>query len=93
MLVLSRKSGEQVVIDGGIVVTVTEVIGGRVKLGIDAPKHVVIMRGELVEDQEVTAFRKQWREADRAKPQPASSAGAEPEATAIDSMGSALPCD
>ena len=52
MLVLSRKPGEKVVIDGGITITVVEVIGGRVKLGIEAPADVVILRGELVAGRE-----------------------------------------
>jgi carbon storage regulator len=48
MLVLSRKPGEQVMIDGDITITVVQVGGGRVKIGIEAPPHVAVMRGELV---------------------------------------------
>ena len=47
MLVLTRKLGETVVIDGGIKVTVVEVAGNRVRLGISAPDGVRILRGEL----------------------------------------------
>jgi carbon storage regulator CsrA len=47
MLVLSRKPGEKVVIGGGITVTVIEVQGNRVRVGIDAPDQVRILRGEL----------------------------------------------
>jgi carbon storage regulator len=47
MLVLSRKPGEKVVIGGGVTVTVVEVQGNRVRVGIDAPDHVRILRGEL----------------------------------------------
>jgi carbon storage regulator len=47
MLVLSRKIGEQLVIDGGIIITVNRVAGNRVTLGIEAPEHVRIIRGEL----------------------------------------------
>ena len=47
MLVLSRKVGEKLVIDGGIVVTVNRIAGNRVTLGIEAPDHVRIVRGEL----------------------------------------------
>jgi carbon storage regulator len=47
MLVLTRKLGETVVIDGGIKVTVLEVAGNRVRLGIAAPDGVRILRGEL----------------------------------------------
>ena len=47
MLVLSRKPGEKVVIGDGITVTVLEVVGGRVRLGVEAPGDVRILRGEL----------------------------------------------
>jgi carbon storage regulator len=47
MLVLTRKPGEKVVIGGGITVTVLEVIGSRIRLGVDAPDDVRILRGEL----------------------------------------------
>lgn len=48
MLVLSRKVGEEIVIDGDIVLTVVEVNGNRVKIGIRAPREKVVVRGELV---------------------------------------------
>jgi carbon storage regulator len=47
MLILSRKHGESIVIDGGITVTVLKVKGKVVQLGIVAPKEVPILRGEL----------------------------------------------
>jgi carbon storage regulator len=47
MLVLSRKNGECIVIDGGIKVQVIGVGGNRVRLGIDAPKELLILRNEL----------------------------------------------
>jgi carbon storage regulator len=46
MLVLSRKTGERIVIDGSIVVTVLEAGSGRVRLGIDAPREYGISRPE-----------------------------------------------
>ncbi len=49
MLVLSRKTDEKVVIGDEIVVTVIEVRGDTVKLGIDAPMDVKIYRAELYE--------------------------------------------
>ena len=49
MLVLSRKRGESIQIDDNIFVTVTEVRGGRVRLSIDAPKSVRIVRQEVLE--------------------------------------------
>ncbi len=47
MLVLSRKRGEKIVIGNGVTVTVLEVQGGRVKLGIDAAPEVSIHREEV----------------------------------------------
>jgi len=47
MLVLSRKPGETIVIDETVTVTVYAEKNGRVRIGIDAPKHVRIRRGEL----------------------------------------------
>ena len=47
MLVLSRKIGEKVVIDGNIVVEVIKIHGNRITLGIEAPSEVRIRRGEL----------------------------------------------
>jgi carbon storage regulator CsrA len=48
MLVLSRKVGERIVIDGGIEVEVLAVSGNRVRLGIAAPRECQIRRAELL---------------------------------------------
>ena len=47
MLVLSRKVGEQIVIGQGVTVTVLEVNGPRVRLGIVAPADVPVHRIEV----------------------------------------------
>jgi carbon storage regulator len=47
MLVLVRRTDESIVIRGDIVVTVLGVDGDRVKLGVDAPREVSILRQEL----------------------------------------------
>jgi carbon storage regulator len=47
MLVLSRKRGEKILISEGIVITVAEVAGGRIRLAFEAPDHVRILRAEL----------------------------------------------
>lgn len=47
MLVLSRKKNESIVIDENIVITVVEVRGDKVRLGIQAPKEVPIHRSEV----------------------------------------------
>ncbi len=48
MLVLSRKRSESVVIDENIVVTVIEVRGDKVRLGIQAPRDVPVHRSEIL---------------------------------------------
>ncbi len=48
MLVLSRKFNESIVIDGGIRITVVEIRGHQIRLGIEAPREVGVMREELV---------------------------------------------
>ena len=49
MLVLSRKVGQKLVIGDDIVLTICEVRGGRVRLGISGPPHVAIHRQEIFE--------------------------------------------
>jgi carbon storage regulator len=55
MLALSRKKGEALVINNDIEITVLEVKGEQVKLGISAPKEVPVYRKEVyVQIQEST---------------------------------------
>ncbi len=50
MLILSRKVGEGLVIDGRIVLTILEVRGAdQVRLGIEAPADVSVLRAEVAE--------------------------------------------
>jgi carbon storage regulator len=49
VLVLSRRVGEKLVIGGDIVLTVIEVRGDGVRLGIDAPRSVRVHRAEVLE--------------------------------------------
>jgi carbon storage regulator len=49
MLVLSRKTGEEIIIDGRIRVTITSIKGDRVRIGISAPPDVRIDRAEIHE--------------------------------------------
>ena len=49
MLVLSRKKGETIIIRENIVVTVVEIRGDKVRLGIEAPKDVPVHRREVYE--------------------------------------------
>ncbi len=52
MLVLTRKKNESILIDGEISISVIEVRGNRVKLGITAPDHVRVVRTEIVQRPE-----------------------------------------
>ena len=47
MLVLTRKENEQIRIGDDIVLTVVRTAGDRVRIGIDAPVNVQILRSEL----------------------------------------------
>ena len=47
MLVLSRKVGESILISESIRVTVVQAANGRIRLGIDAPPEVIVLREEL----------------------------------------------
>lgn len=51
MLVLSRKVGEKLVIDGNITVEVVRIQGNRITLGLVAPEDIKILRGELIQNQ------------------------------------------
>ena len=52
MLILGRRVGESIVIDGGITVTVLACERGGVRLGIQAPSEITILRGEIVRQVE-----------------------------------------
>jgi carbon storage regulator len=47
MLVLSRRESECIKVGDSVVVTVVRVSGDKVRLGIEAPADVVVLRGEL----------------------------------------------
>ncbi len=49
MLVLSRKKNESIIISDHITVTVVEIRGDKVRLGIEAPKDVTVHRREIYE--------------------------------------------
>jgi len=69
MLVLNRRPGESIAIGDGIRVTIVEVSGDRVKVGIEAPQHVVILRQELCD-----AVEAQNRAARQVRPEQVSDA-------------------
>ncbi len=49
MLVLSRKKNESIIINDHITITVVEIRGDKVRLGIEAPKDVTVHRREVYE--------------------------------------------
>jgi carbon storage regulator len=49
MLVLSRKKNESIVINDDVVITIVEIRGDKVRLGIVAPKNVSVHREEVYE--------------------------------------------
>lgn len=52
MLVLSRKANQQILIDGEVEITIISISKSRVRIGISAPPHVQVTRGELEFDFE-----------------------------------------
>jgi carbon storage regulator len=61
MLVLTRKLMEKLFIGDDICVTVVRLEGGQVRLGIDAPRDVTVVRAELVPDRPAPRFRADYR--------------------------------
>ncbi|MCI8373263.1 MAG: carbon storage regulator CsrA [Lachnospiraceae bacterium] len=49
MLALSRRKGESLILNNNIEITVLEIRGDQIKLGIDAPREVPIYRKEVYE--------------------------------------------
>ena len=47
MLVLSRKKSEKIMIGEDIVITIADILGEKVKIGIDAPKDIPVHREEV----------------------------------------------
>jgi len=50
MLVLSRKKGESIWLGDQIEITISEIKGDQVRIAINAPKNVTILRGELIKE-------------------------------------------
>ena len=48
MLVLHRKKGESLIIDDNIKITIVDISGEKVKIAVEAPKEIPILRSELV---------------------------------------------
>lgn len=50
MLIITRKKGESLMISDDIEITISKIEDGSVKIGIQAPKEVSILRKELLEE-------------------------------------------
>ena len=63
MLVISRKVSESIIIGDNIEIILSEIIGDRVKIAINAPKEIPVVRKELLEtrtlNQEASMVPKQ----------------------------------
>jgi len=70
MLVLSRQRDESIIIGDNVVVTVVDVRGDKVKLGIEAPKEISVHRQEVYD-----AIRRENQQAAKLKPKDAEGIG------------------
>jgi len=50
MLILTRKENEEIIINSEIVIKIISASDNQIKLGIKAPEHIQILRGELYEE-------------------------------------------
>lgn len=55
MLVLSRRHGERLLIGDNVVITIVRINGNNVKIGVDAPRSVRVIREELKDNDEPDA--------------------------------------
>ncbi len=60
MLVLTRKLMEKLYIGDNVCVTVVRVEGGQVRLGIEAPREIAVVRAELLVGREATPAQDVW---------------------------------
>ncbi|MDD4270700.1 MAG: carbon storage regulator CsrA [Pirellulales bacterium] len=65
MLVLSRKMNESIVINDNVIVTVVEIRGDKIRLGIEAPRDVTVHRREVYDAiKRAEADRQETKESD-----------------------------
>jgi len=50
MLVLTRQRGEKIMVDDNIIITIIEVRGDKVRIGIEAPRDVSVHREEIYDE-------------------------------------------
>jgi len=50
MLILNRKINESIIIDDRIEIKILEIVDGKIKIGIEAPKEISVLRKEIYEE-------------------------------------------
>lgn len=65
MLVLSRRRSERIQIGEDVRITVVKIDRNTVRLGIEAPGHVAVVREELLLDADDRAAKAAWGDSDR----------------------------
>ena len=65
MLVLSRKVGERILIGDHVTVTVVRITGGGVRIGIEAPPEMAVIREELQEELRQSSSQTERKPASR----------------------------
>jgi carbon storage regulator len=67
MLVLTRKQSEKICIGNDITITVLKMKGKSIRLGIEAPAHINVLRGELVIELPAEEFEQDTLSKEKAK--------------------------
>lgn len=57
MLVVTRKEQQSILLTGGIRITVTEISGGKIRIGIDCPQSIEIWREEIAPTEFMKEFQ------------------------------------
>ncbi|NND70275.1 MAG: carbon storage regulator CsrA [Rhodothermales bacterium] len=70
MLILSRRIDESIQIGGEITVTILDIKGNKVRIGISAPDDVTVHRDEIYERVQVSLGTENQRESDQKYPAP-----------------------
>jgi len=91
MLILGRREGEAILIEGGIRIVVVSCERGSVRLGIEAPSDVKILRGEIAD--KVAQENQRATTVSTASPWLAALVGATPSSKAATAVGTAAPDD
>jgi carbon storage regulator len=55
MLVLTRKSDESIKIGENVTITIVDISGGKVKIGVEAPKEIRVIRSEVYETEKLNS--------------------------------------